>query len=1069
MRPLLLTMQAFGSYRDRTVIDFTKPDQNLFLIAGDTGAGKTTIFDAIVFALYGEAGSGSSKKDGIELQSQYASARTEPFAELVFSEKNGEETETFTVRRVPRHIRPLKRKGRNTNTGREEPEKVSLFMAEGKEFSSNRKETDEKIEEIVGLTKGQFMQVAMIAQGEFMELLRATSDDRKKIFRKLFHTEIFQDIVSELDKRRKEEWSEIEKIRIACQTEVNHAEIPEGEELADRLNELKRLLTDSGQLNVTQLEEFLDKLSVLCRHLGEQEEKEKKACEAAAADRDAKRDACIRAESLLQSFEQRDTEAEKLSVLAQREPEMKEKSRLAGEIRTAYEIRTVYERYREASDVLQDTEKKLQGQREALPDLRARRLEAAEREEKAGKEQKAGLETYTRTKERADHALQMFQKIREAEAVRDADRVRCREAQEKAERAGQTLEEFEAREQHWREQREALKDAEILLENWKRKREEAEEIAEEVHAAGEEEQGIRLQDRRKTKALREYGKAREACGKSNENYVKAHQAFLDAQAGFLARESLRPGKPCPVCGSLEHPVPCVLPKEHQNLTRETVDALEKENRKQQKNQEEKANAARSAADLLQEKQETLAKTMEKLRRRMEKISLDVPQELSVEQAEKKMADYQAALAEEEDSLRKNAEIFRNLQEKLQGARETQKELQAACDAAGQAANEAKIKLAESMKGLEGLDGQKEYATKEEAQAALSEAEREKERTENALALAQKETQRAQKAENKAKTLIQQYTDALPGAQEELIKRKTAYEAILAGQDFSEEKWRACTGQYEKSKAEMLRLETEKYEREKVAAGSAYETAKELTKDEKRPDMDALEDARAQAQSKLDGVQEKYNRCRDAYRKNKAVYDHLNPKMEERKAVMREYGRIDSLQKRLAGNVTGGRMDIESFVQRYYLEKILKAANIRFREMSAGQFELHMVGEEAAGVGKNRGLDLMVYSAVTGKEREVRTLSGGESFMAALSLALGMADQIRIGSAAINLDILFIDEGFGSLDEHSRDQAVKVLQQMAGKDRLIGIISHVTELKQEIEDQLIVSKDSTGSHIRWQIS
>ena len=125
--------------------------------------------------------------------------------------------------------------------------------------------------------------------------------------------------------------------------------------------------------------------------------------------------------------------------------------------------------------------------------------------------------------------------------------------------------------------------------------------------------------------------------------------------------------------------------------------------------------------------------------------------------------------------------------------------------------------------------------------------------------------------------------------------------------------------------------------------------------------------------------------------------------------------------------------------------------------------------DKAGTGKNRGLDLMVYSAVTGKVREVRTLSGGESFMAALSLALGMADQIQESSAAINLDMMFIDEGFGSLDEHSRDQAVKVLQNMAEGEKLIGIISHVTELKQEIEDQLIVTKDDQGSHTRWQIS
>lgn len=213
----------------------------------------------------------------------------------------------------------------------------------------------------------------------------------------------------------------------------------------------------------------------------------------------------------------------------------------------------------------------------------------------------------------------------------------------------------------------------------------------------------------------------------------------------------------------------------------------------------------------------------------------------------------------------------------------------------------------------------------------------------------------------------------------------------------------------------------------------------------------------------------FDEVREQYRRNEGVYRALAPKMEERGRVMAEQKRLDDLYSLLSGNVTGGRMDIETYVQRYYLEQILYAANRRFQEMSAGQFELRMCSQEQAGAGKNRGLDLMVYSAVTGKEREVRTLSGGESFMAALSLALGMADLIQAGAASVNLDMMFIDEGFGSLDDHSREKAVRVLQEMAGGSKLIGIISHVTELKQEIENQLIVTKDKDGSHAVWQIS
>lgn len=162
------------------------------------------------------------------------------------------------------------------------------------------------------------------------------------------------------------------------------------------------------------------------------------------------------------------------------------------------------------------------------------------------------------------------------------------------------------------------------------------------------------------------------------------------------------------------------------------------------------------------------------------------------------------------------------------------------------------------------------------------------------------------------------------------------------------------------------------------------------------------------------------------------------------------------------------MDIETYVQRHYLQQILGAANRRFYDMSGGQFALRMLSEEEAARGSNHGLDLKVYHTVTGKERAIRTLSGGESFMAALSLALGMSDQIQADRTAVNLDVLFIDEGFGSLDDNSRNEAVRVLQRMAGGSKLIGIISHVSELKREIDNQLVVRKDENGSHADWQI-
>ena len=272
MRPLKLVMRAFGSYGNRTEIDFEKPDQNLFLITGNTGSGKTTIFDAIVFALYGEASSNANKKNGAELQSQFVEIGTEPFVSLTFSEKNGTEIDFYTVKRIPRHVRPLKRGSGEKMVS----EEVSLTMPDGSEYPA--KETDAKLMEIVGLTKEQFMQVAMIAQGEFMELLRAKSDDKKMIFRKLFHTGLYEEIKNEFAVRKKEKQAEIDQIRMRCIAEISRTELPEGLEQTAFLKEKKKELEKSKDFSVTVLEQFLEKLELLCEELSKRTKEACKGC-----------------------------------------------------------------------------------------------------------------------------------------------------------------------------------------------------------------------------------------------------------------------------------------------------------------------------------------------------------------------------------------------------------------------------------------------------------------------------------------------------------------------------------------------------------------------------------------------------------------------------------------------------------------------------------------------------------------------------------------------------------------------------------------------------------------------
>lgn len=1063
MRPITLTMRSFGSYGTETTIDFTKTEQNLFLIAGDTGAGKTTIFDAMVFALYGEASSGNNKKDGLELQSQFSSYDKKPYVELIFSEKRGEECEIYTVCRIPRHLRPLKRGSGN----KEESETVSLIMPDGKEYP--QKEADKKIEEIVGLTKGQFMRVAMIAQGEFMDLLRAKTDDKKVIFRKLFHTEIYENIVNELGRRRKEKMTEIAQIRTSCQTEAAHIAVPKEYERAEILSERKKKILESDRLSLTDMENLLGELQVLCAELNEKKSASQKNYEAVSKERDEKRDAYINGRNLLKFYEQLDKAEKDLAGCAAVKEEIQNASAMLLKITAAYETYAVYQRYEDARKMAANTERKIADLKERLPKLEKSFEELSKREEEARKQQEIELETYTKVSERVNAALDILAKIEEAKADLIVKEEAEREADAASLAAARELTDLEEKERRWRARSEQLGEADKLLALWQVRSEEADSMTAEAEAVKKAEKDVASQRKKVKKAQSEYKKTRDVFAEKNEVYLARRTSFLDAQAGFLAKEELKPGRPCPVCGSTDHPHPCELSEEHQELTREAIENLHEELEELRAKQEEKAKAAGMSAELFAEKEGNLKGSMDRLYEHMSKNIPDLPEDFTMESADEMLERWKEDVWEEGTRLKKDAKTLADIRKSLRGVDEKKSKLKEAADLAAERAAAAKSALAAGRAGLESLKVSKEYPTVEEAEAALASAKKRKEEKDKEYTKANKNAKKAKQEKDQAETLLARYNKDIIEQTEEQKLRANAYEKMMSEKNLSEYEWKDVTENHSKTEVSELQTQIDAYNKKKTSAKSVCASAREAIGEQKRPVLEELEKARAKAERKLEEANHILEQYKEDYTANSNAYDALAPKMEERGRIMEECRRVETLYSLLAGKVTGARMDIETFVQRYYLERILYAANSRFLNMSAGQFELRMYDIEKAGEGKNHGLDLMVYSTVTGKEREVRTLSGGESFMAALSLALGMADQIQESSAAINLDVMFIDEGFGSLDNHSRSQAVKVLQQMAGGSKLIGIISHVTELKQEIEDQLIVRKDEGGSHVRWQNS
>ena len=1091
MKQIQLTMQAFGSYGKKTVIDFTKPDQNLFLITGDTGAGKSTIFDAIVFALYGEASSVVNKKNGTELQSQFSENSVEPFVELVFSEREGSEDVHYTVRRVPKHIRPLKR-----GTGfKEESGSVSLIMPDGMEYPS--KETDKKLEEIVGLTKGQFMQVAMIAQGEFMALLRAKSDEKKVIFRRLFNTELYQDIVDELAKRRKDKQGKIAQIKTACQTEVGHIIVPETEisektetgaaEKADdaaetddscsrkiHLKDLKDRILKSERLSLADMEALLQELQRTCEQLKEKVKHSEERRNQLNQDYLERRDASAKAEQLQERFKELDLAERELAECEKEKNLVGKWQLLTGQIEAAWDVQAVWQRYQDVKQQLEATEKALKSHEQALPEAEENYGQSKKALQQAKAAQEQALTEYSKILERVEKDLKSFAKIAASkQAAAEAGKM-AEAASRQEKEAAESLNLLEEQEKQWQQQAEKLSDTDsraVILLGQQR---EIRDMAENLKNWQREEENCYRQRQTAENAQTAYIQAQDIYIRENEVYTQASSAFFDAQAGILAKK-LQPGQPCPVCGSVEHPHPHQM--ERASLTKEELDVLAQKLQKLQKQREKKSNQAGAAAAALEASERSCHQMGEQLYRKAQAYdnggknceTVDVNDAFDSQWLAKQLKRWQREWQDRDSQLQNDRKNLLQLKRLMEDAVSKKKELSEKKEKAGQQLSQIKVRLAAAEAALENMETSTYYESETTAREILTKASEKKSDSDRNYKCCEKAEQEDGNRKERTEERIHQLRQSLPSQQEACSERKTAYEQIMENRQLTETQWQSLTKHYTKEDRQRLAEQINRWQEKKIAAERLKEASEAAIGDCMKPDMEQLLLQQNEAEAAWKKQQEVYDRYTEIYKTNLKVYEALMPKMNERSRIMEEHRRLDDLYNLLAGKVTGSRMDIETYVQRYYLERILYAANRRFLEMSVGQFELRMCDITKAGEGRNRGLDLMVYSNVTGKEREVRTLSGGESFMAALSLALGMADQIQQSSSAIHLDMMFIDEGFGSLDSHSRDQAVRVLQQMAGGSKLIGIISHVSELKQEIEDQLIVSKNEDGSSVRWQIS
>lgn len=907
MRPIRIEMSAFGPYAGKQTVEMDRlGTSGIYLITGDTGAGKTTIFDAIVFALYGTAS--SDRRSGDMLRSRYAEPDTPTEVKLVFAYRNKE----YEIRRNPTYQRPKLR-----GEGMTQENASAELRLPGGEILTRTGEVDEKIREILGMTRDQFMQIAMIAQGDFLKLLLAKTEERRKIFSSIFRTGRY----ARLEERLKQEARQARKTYDDLVREIGfeqeRARLPEGTDRSglrdeEYLQAIEKFRDEAGK----RLEEGEKKQELLRGELdalaarilaAEEQEKRKKALE------ETRRQWT----KLQAAAEQRKQE---LEAARSREPEAKAK-----------EARLHVEQ-----DRLQ--------QYDRLEELKQQKIEA---EKKQASDEAARKKLEEGRKALTQQIQDCRQKIKEKEALAG-----------KAAALSGEKERLRSQGAEYNELKTLLEAYEEASEKWSR-------------------------------AAATY---QAACGKEQEfgeSYRRQHRAFLDDQAGILAAE-LAENQPCPVCGSLHHPLPAV--KTDDAPTRETVEQSQKRWEESKTAMDE---AGRKAAALRGTRDSSLQHMEEKAK------GLNMPME---------PATLKETLMEEQKRFRSK---WKEVTEAL---------------AASEAAAEAKVVLEEKLETL-----QKKQEEDEEAYRKLElESARLQEQIEN---------------------LTKNYADLkenLPypdresaGKAASLLDREIR--EIREAVQSAEENEKAATRRIREAEGRMDELQKQIREGESAEAM----TSAELQENQKKKKEEQL---RLQAEAKEDNL---------IWETNSAAAGSIRKLSGEREQAARKYSMLQNLADTANGNLSGKqRIQLETYVQQQLFDRILVRANTRFRVMSGGQYDL--VRRKEYQKNQQSGLDLDVVDHYNGTTRSVSTLSGGESFMASLSLALGLSDEIQESAGGVQLDALFVDEGFGSLDEETLDQAMKAIQTLAEDGgRIVGIISHVTELQNRIDRQLLVRKMKSG--------
>ncbi|MBT2658278.1 SMC family ATPase [Bacillus sp. ISL-18] len=1041
MKPLKLTMQAFGPYAGKEEIDFNQlGNRTMFVISGKTGAGKTTIFDAISYAIYGKAS--GEDRNGPELRSQFATEEMLTEVSLDFSLRN----KVYSITRSPQQLKKKDRGDGFTTIGA----KAELYTwdadGERKLLASKTSDVEEKIKEIMLIDANQFRQILMIPQGEFRKLLTSDSKDKEMILQRLFHTQLYKLIEEKL----KEEASELKKTVEETEKSRNEAlrriHAFTNDELGQALETDPENHTIIMPLLQAEIAGMFEKLQQLANQLTDKEQAQDKL-----------KEQLFEAEAILKQLQTKAELKGKMTRLLAQEDEYTEKEIQVQRAQKAALLAKQEElchRLKREADQLQENSNVIATQIDKLNGLSKQSEQQLQKEREREGERQSVLDEVNRLVSMKEDVYSFSALLKETKQ-KDAE---LKEAKEKQVNHEQRLHQLDERISTLKAHKEEIERGKLIfLENESKLEKLKVDLA-------------RL-EKLETLLLR-HQKAEQnlvtTTGPFENTLARYHDAkaiveelekkWIHGQAAILAA-NLHTGEACPVCGSLDHPGPAIE-QENQIPTEEDLKSAKKQALKWE-NEKSKVEANFYQCRSEESAQKAAVQDL------INEICLHRP-DFSVEELPNVKMEASAAktqLVQLQDKLEEQMKLLDRVKSEMETKESERVALQSGIQQLSVLVNDLTVQFTEKKTDLTRM-------TKVIPENLRSEVEYEKmlASMRNRHDMLVKQLEEAQKRLQEVNEKLSSETARLQDAkkhhaakQQELETERGIFVAKLSDQGFEKYGLYAAS---KKSEGEIQYLQDEirSYREELRSVSDRLKELTELLADVKTPDVEGIKLELSKFTAEIERLTQERTDLYVKKRDNEEIYQRVERLNNEVKALEERFSIIGDLSDISRGQ-NHLRITFERYVLAAFLDDILHEANIRLRKMTSGRYLLQRKTDRSKGNAQS-GLELLVFDQYTGQERHVKTLSGGESFKASLSLALGLADVVQNYAGGVSLETMFIDEGFGTLDPESLDQAIEALMDIQSSGRLVGIISHVPELKERIDVRLEVIAGQTGSRTEF---